>query len=156
VKLVVAADHAGYAYKAAVITELEACGHQVRDLGTHDHGKPEDYPDAAQAACEAVRRGEAERAVIICGSGVGVTVAANKFPGIRAGLCHDHYSAHQGVEHDDMNVLCLGARIVGLEPAKEIVRAFAAAQFSGEERHVRRLKKVKAIEAKFTKDPVHG
>jgi len=148
-KIVVAADHAGYPLKRIIISDLKEAGHQVTDLGTHDPGKPDDYPDFAESACGAIRDGKAERAVIVCGSGVGVTVAANKFPGIRAGLCHDHYSAHQGVEHDDMNVLCLGARIIGQEPAREIVRAFAGAAFTGEERHARRLAKVKSFESRF-------
>jgi len=150
-KIALAADHAGYEAKQVVVEDLRTGGHQVMDLGTHDPGRPDDYPDFAELACEALRRGEAERAVVICGSGVGVTVAANKFPGIRAGLCHDHYSAHQGVEHDDMNVLCLGARIVGRETIREAGRAFVAARFTGEERHARRLAKVKAIESRFMK-----
>jgi len=145
-KIALAADHAGYEAKQVVVEDLRAGGHQVMDLGTHDPGRPDDYPDFAELACEALRRGEAERAVVICGSGVGVTVAANKFPGIRAGLCHDHYSAHQGVEHDDMNVLVLGARIVGSATAQDAVEAFLSATFSGEERHVRRLNKVQGIE----------
>ncbi len=148
-KIAVAADHAGYPLKQIVTRDLTDAGHNVLDLGTHDPSQSDDYPDFAETACQAVRRKDAERAVIICGSGVGVTVAANKFPGIRAGLCHDHYSAHQGVEHDDMNVLCLGARIVGQEVAREIVRAFVSASFSAEDRHARRLKKVKSIEARF-------
>lgn len=148
-KLAVAADHAGYPLKQIVIDDLLAGGHEVTDLGTHDPEKADDYPDFAQLACEVVRRGDAQRAVVVCGSGVGVTVAANKFPGIRAGLCHDHYSAHQGVEHDDMNVLCLGARIIGQEAAREIVQAFVGAEFTGEERHARRLAKVRQIEARF-------
>jgi ribose 5-phosphate isomerase B len=148
-RIAVAADHAGYPLKPMVVEDLKAAGHEVMDLGTHDPNQPADYPDFAELACGALMRGEAERAVILCGSGVGVTVAANKFPGIRAGVCHDTYSAHQGVEHDDMNVLCLGARIIGQEVAREIVRAFTCARFSGEERHVRRLNKVKAIEAKY-------
>jgi ribose 5-phosphate isomerase B len=150
-KIAVAADHAGYALKQIVIDDLQAAGHEVTDLGTHDPDKPDDYPDFAQLGCEAVYQGEAQRAVVVCGSGVGVTVAANKFPGIRAGLCHDHYSAHQGVEHDDMNVLCLGARIIGQETAREIVQAFVSAEFTGEERHVRRLEKVRQIEQRFLK-----
>jgi ribose 5-phosphate isomerase B len=148
-KIAVAADHAGYPLKEIVVADLKAAGHEVADLGTHDPGKPDDYPDFAEAACGTLRRKEAERAIVICGSGVGVTVAANKFPGIRAGLCHDTYSAHQGVEHDDMNVLCLGARIIGQEVAREIVRSFAAARYTGEERHARRLRKVLSIEARF-------
>ena len=148
-RIAVAADHAGYPLKQSVVDDLKAAGHEVADLGTHDPNQPDDYPDFAEIACEGIRRGAADRAVVICGSGVGATVAANKFPGIRAAVCHDTYSAHQGVEHDDMNVLCLGARIVGQEVAREIVRAFADARFTGEERHVRRLQKVKAIEARF-------
>lgn len=151
-KIAVAADHAGYPLKQIVIGDLTTAGHEVTDLGTHDPEQPDDYPDFAQLACQAVRRGEAQRAVVVCGSGVGVSVAANKFPGIRAGLCHDYYSAHQGVEHDDMNVLCLGARIVGQEVAREIVQAFVKAQFTGEARHVRRLAKVRQIEVQFLKD----
>jgi ribose 5-phosphate isomerase B len=151
-RIVVAGDHAGYTLKSIVVDDLKKCGHEVTDLGTHNPNQPDDYPDFAELVCEAIRRGEAERGVVICGSGVGVTVAANKFPGIRAGLCHDYYSAHQGVEHDNMNVLCLGARIIGQEVAREIVRAFIGARFTGEERHTRRLNKVKAIEAKFLRD----
>jgi ribose 5-phosphate isomerase B len=150
-KIVVAADHAGYPLKQIILDDLSASGHEATDLGTHDPTPDDDYPDFAELVCEAVRQGHAERAVVICGSGVGVTIAANKFPGIRAGLCHDHYSAHQGVEHDGMNVLCLGARIVGQEVTREIVRAFVSAQFTGEERHVRRFNKVKAIEERFLK-----
>jgi ribose 5-phosphate isomerase B len=148
-RIAVAADHAGYVLKHIVVDDLRAAGHEVADLGTFDPNQPDDYPDFAALVCEVVRGGEAERAVVICGSGVGVAVAANKFPGIRAGVCHDTYSGHQGVEHDDMNVLCVGARIVGPALAREIVRAFVGATFTGEERHVRRLNKVKAIEAKF-------
>jgi ribose 5-phosphate isomerase B len=148
-RIAVAADHAGYVLKHIVVDDLRAAGHEVADLGTFNPNQPDDYPDFAALACEVVRGGKAERAVVICGSGVGVAVAANKFPGIRAGVCHDTYSGHQGVEHDDMNVLCVGARIVGPELAREIVRAFVGATFTGEERHVRRLNQVKAIEAKF-------
>jgi ribose 5-phosphate isomerase B len=148
-RVAIAADHAGYPLKKIVVEDLRAAGHEVLDFGVHDSSVPSDYPDAATAVCEAVRGGQAERGVVCCGSGVGVTVAANKFPGIRAGVCHDHYSAHQGVEHDDMNVLCLGARIIGQEPAREIVRSFLAARYSQEERHARRLGKVLAIEARF-------
>jgi ribose 5-phosphate isomerase B len=149
VKIAVAADHAGYPLKVVVVDDLRAAGHQVLDLGTDDPNRPCDYPDLARLACEAVRDRQAERAVLVCGSGVGVSVVANKFPGIRAGLCHDHYSAHQGVEHDDMNVLCLGGRIIGREPAREIVTAFVQAAFSEEDRHQRRLAKVLQIEAEF-------
>jgi ribose 5-phosphate isomerase B len=151
-KIAVAADHAGFALKQIIFQDLTATGYDVVDLGTHDPDPLDDYPDYAHLACEAVRGRQAQRAVIVCGSGVGVSVMANKYPGIRAGLCHDHYSAHQGVEHDDMNVLCLGARIIGTEVAREIVRTFLAARFSGDERHVRRLTKVRGIEAQFLKD----
>jgi ribose 5-phosphate isomerase B len=151
-KIAIAADHAGYTLKQTVVKNLKREGHEIVDVGAHHPDDLDDYPDFVQLACETLRQGSAERAVIICGSGVGASVAANKFPGIRAGLCHDHYSAHQGVEHDDMNVLCLGARIIGEELALEIVRAFINARFSGEERHLRRVNKVKAIEAKFLKD----
>jgi ribose 5-phosphate isomerase B len=151
-KIAVAADHAGFALKQIVVQDLTATGYDVIDLGTHAPSPASDYPDYARLACEAVREGQAQRAIIICGSGVGASVAANKFPGIRAGLCHDHYSAHQGVEHDDMNVLCLGARIIGAEVAREIVQTFLTARFSEEERHVRRLGKVRGIEAQFLRE----
>ncbi len=151
-KVAVASDHAGFPLKTIVVRDLQAAGHEVSDLGVNTAAVPADYPDSAEAVCSAVREGRAERGVVCCGSGVGVTVAANKFPGIRAGLCHDHYSAHQGVEHDDMNVLCLGARIIGEEVAREIVRSFVSARYTGEERHARRLGKVKAIEARYLKE----
>ena len=150
--IAMAADHAGYELKQRLLDDLHAAGHRVRDLGTHHPASEDDYPDYAHLVCEIVRQGEAQRGILVCGSGVGVSVAANKFPRIRAGLCHDHYSAHQGVEHDDMNVLCLGARIVGLEVAREIVQAFVAAQFSGDECHRRRLAKVQQIEARFLQE----
>ncbi len=148
-QIALASDHAGYALKEELFAELTRAGHTVTNLGTNDPSVPSDYPDFAVLVCEAVRAGQAERGLLVCGSGVGVSVAANKFPGIRAGLCHDTYSAHQGVEHDDMNVLCIGSRIIGGSLAKEIVQAFVAARYTGEERHVRRLGKVKAIEARF-------
>jgi ribose 5-phosphate isomerase B len=149
-RVALAADHAGVALKALLRERLAAAGHEVLDLGAHD-ATPSDYPDYALAVGEAVRSGRAERGVLVCGSGVGVVAAANKLPGIRAGLCHDHYSAHQGVEHDDMNVLALGARVVGEAVALEAVEAFLAARFSGEERHRRRLAKLLALEARFLK-----
>ena len=149
-RIAVATDHAGFPLKQPIIDELRRLGHEVLDLGT-DSEVPVDYPDYAEAAGDAVRSGRAERAVLICGSGVGASVAANKMPGIRAAVCHDTYSAHQGVEHDDMNVLTLGARVIGQALALELVDAFVRAQFSGVERHVRRLKKVLAIEERFTK-----
>lgn len=148
-QIAVAADHAGYKLKLIVVNDLRTASHEVLDLGTHTPEQEDDYPDFAQLACDAIRQGSAQRAIVVCGSGVGVCVAANKFPGIRAGLCHDHYSAHQGVEHDNMNVLCLGARIIGQEVAREIVQAFIAATFSGEARHQRRLAKLQRIEERF-------
>lgn len=141
----VAADHAGFELKQHVLEWLKANGYAALDLGT-DSTKPVDYPDFAEMLARAILDGRAERGVLICGSGVGASVAANKFPGIRSGLCHDTYSAHQGVEHDNMNILALGARVIGQQLALELVRAFLAAQFSGAERHVRRLRKIKAIE----------
>ena len=148
-RFALAADHAGFQLKEDLGKDLQAMGHEVLDLGTHDPSTPSDYPDSADAAGTALVERKAERGIIVCGSGVGVCIAANKFPGVRAGVCHDTYSARQGVEHDDMNVLCLGQRIIGTELAREVVRAFAAARFSGEDRHVRRLEKLKAIEKRF-------
>jgi len=146
-RIAVGADHAGFALKEDLAAYLRELGHQVLDVGTHSTA-PVDYPDYAEAVGKAVLDGRAERAVLICGSGVGASVAANKLPGIRAGLCHDTYSAHQGVEHDDMNVLVMGSRVIGPELARELLRAFLGATFSGEERHRRRLAKVIALEAK--------
>ncbi|QDU60857.1 Ribose-5-phosphate isomerase B [Planctomycetes bacterium Pan216] len=150
-KIVMAADHAGFPLKEIAVEYLRKRGHEVIDLGTHDPQPGDDYPDFAIVACEALLRGDAPKAVVVCGSGVGVSVACNKFPGIRASICHDGYSAHQGVEHDNMNVLCLGARIIGREPALEIIHAFVNAEFTNEERHVRRLAKVHEIEQRFQK-----
>lgn len=143
----VACDHGGFPLKAKVVEVIRAAGHEALDLGTNSTD-PVDYPDYARAIGEAIQQGRAERGVLLCGSGIGACVAANKMRGIRAGVCHDTYSAHQGVEHDDMNVLTLGARIIGPELVPELVRAFLGAQFTGEERHVRRLSKVKAMEEK--------
>jgi RpiB/LacA/LacB family sugar-phosphate isomerase len=140
-----AADHAGYALKQELIPSTRSLGHKVEDLGT-DGQNPVDYPDVARDVGRAVQSGTAERGVLICGSGVGASVAANKLRGIRAGLCHDTYSARQGVEHDDMNVLVLGARVIGLELARELVHSFLEARFSHEERHERRVAKVNALE----------
>jgi ribose 5-phosphate isomerase B len=145
-KLTIGADHAGYEMKQQLSEFVEKLGHSVHDVGTFEPEKPDDYPDYAILVAEDIRSGQAERGILVCGSGVGVSVAANKFKGIRAGLCHDHYSAHQGVEHDDMNVLVLGSRIIGPMLAQDAVEAFLKARFSGEERHVRRLNKVKGIE----------
>jgi RpiB/LacA/LacB family sugar-phosphate isomerase len=148
-RIVIAADHAGVDLKDKIGHWLGELGHEPVDLGTHGHA-PVDYPDFAEAVALAVRKHDADRGIVVCGSGVGASVAANKVPGIRAGLCHDTYSAHQGVEHDDMNVLVLGGRIIGSELAKEVVRAFVGAEFSGQERHRRRLDKVIALEKRFT------
>jgi len=147
-RLVLGSDHAGYELKQELVEFLRALGHEVLDVGTCSTAAV-DYPDYAEAVAGAVLDGRAERGVLICGSGVGACVAANKIPGIRAAICHDSYSAHQGVEHDDMNVLVLGSRVIGGELAKELVRGYLHAKFSGEERHVRRLEKVKAIEAHY-------
>jgi ribose 5-phosphate isomerase B len=149
-RFAVAADHAGFPLKATIVTELRRLGHDVIDKGTMDES-PVDYPDFAEAVGRSIMSGDADRGIVLCGSGVGASVAASKLPGIRAAVCHDTYSAHQGVEHDDMNVLTLGARIIGPELALELVRAFAAAQFSGEARHQRRLDKLNAIEARYAR-----
>lgn len=145
-KISIGADHAGYDMKQQLIEFIQKLGHQVHDVGTFEPGKPDDYPDYAVLVAQDIRSGAAERGILVCGSGVGVSVAANKFKGIRAAMCHDHYSAHQGVEHDDMNVLVLGARIIGPMTAQDATGAFLKATFSGEERHLRRLNKVKGIE----------
>jgi RpiB/LacA/LacB family sugar-phosphate isomerase len=151
----VASDHAGFLLKGKVIEYLGGLGHTVEDLGTHDT-TPVDYPDFAEAVAAAILTQRAERAVLICGSGVGASVAANKFRGIRAGLCHDTYSAHQGVEHDHMNVLVLGGRVIGEALTRELVGAFINAKQSQEERHLRRLAKIEAIEEEFTPAPLKG
>ena len=145
-KIAVGADHGGFALKGELVSLLRGAGHEVNDVGARTYEPLDDYPDFAIAVGREVQAGRAKRGIVICGSGVGACIAANKLRGVRAGVCHDTYSAHQGVEHDDMNVLCLGARVVGAEPAREIVQAFAAAVFSGEERHLRRLEKVKKLE----------
>ncbi len=147
-RIAVSADHAGVPLNEAVVAELKKLGHDVLDLGTHDRNSGDDYPDHAEDVGRAIASGECDRAVLICGSGVGASVAANKIAGVRAGLCHDTYSAHQGVEHDDCNVLCIGSRVVGVELALDLVRAFVNARFTGEERHRRRLEKVLALERK--------
>jgi len=145
-RIAIGADHGGYPLNERIITELDSAGHEIIDFGTHVGSRPDDYPDYAIKVGEAVRNGEAQIGILVCGSGVGASVAANKLHGIRAALCGDTYSGHQSREHDDCNVLCLGARVVGEELALEIVRAFVAARFTGEERHVRRLAKIKALE----------
>ncbi len=147
-KLVIGSDHAGFQLKAAIGDLLRSLGHDVLDVGAFNEN-PSDYPDFAEAVGRAVLDRKAERGVLICGSGVGASVAANKLPGIRAGMCHDTYSAHQGVEHDDINVLVLGSRVIGAKLAEDLVRAYLGAKFTNEERHARRLGKVKALEAKF-------
>ena len=147
-RIVVGADHAGFDLKQIIAADLRRLGHEVIDQGTNS-GAPVDYPDFAEAVGKTLIDGQAERGVLICGSGVGASVAANKLPGIRAAVCHDTYSAHQGVEHDDMNVLVLGGRVVASALAHELVQAFVAARYTGEERHARRLKKVLALEARY-------
>src|SRR2546430_2484867 len=141
-------DHAGFDLKNMLVPAAAALGHEIVDVGAFD-SSPSDYPDFAEAVGRAILDGRADRGVLICGSGVGASVAANKIPGIRAGLCHDTYSAHQGVEHDNMNLLVLGGRVIGESMAEELVRAFLAARFTGEERHVRRLAKIAAIEQHY-------
>jgi RpiB/LacA/LacB family sugar-phosphate isomerase len=147
-RIVVGSDHAGFLLKQEVAESLRRAGHEVLDVGAHS-AEPSDYPDFAEAVGKAVLEGRAERGVLLCGSGVGASVAANKLPGIRAAVCHDAYSAHQGVEHDDMNVLVLGPRVVGPALAHELVQAYLGARFSNEERHLRRLGKVKALEERY-------
>jgi ribose 5-phosphate isomerase B len=149
-RLVFGADHAGYELKQQLIPVAEALGHAVLDVGTNSNA-PVDYPDFAETLALAIRVGNGERGVLICGSGVGASVAANKIPGIRAGLAHDVYSAHQGVEHDNVNVLVLGARVIGIEVAKELLAVFLRAQFSNEERHLRRVEKVEMLEVKYAR-----
>ncbi len=149
-RVAIAADHAGSLLLTPVLDEVRRLGHEVLDLGTHDADAPDDYPDrAADLAAALTGTNPADRGILICGSGVGASVAANKVRGIRAGLCHDTYSAHQGVEHDHMNVLCLGGRVVGEALAAELVRAFLGATFNGDPRHRRRVAKIAAMEARF-------
>ncbi|MDQ3473796.1 MAG: ribose 5-phosphate isomerase B [Acidobacteriota bacterium] len=144
--IAIGADHGGFPLNERVMAELRAAGHQIIDFGTHDGSQPDDYPDYAKQVGEAIQQGDAEIGILICGSGVGAAVAANKLRGIRAALCSDTYSARQSREHDDCNVLCLGARVIGVELALELVRVFVAARFSGEERHRRRLRKIAEME----------
>ena len=144
-KIALAGDHAGYPLKQYLIAELSKDAHEIVDLGAYDT-TPSDYPDFAEKIGDAVTAGIVERGILVCGSGIGACVAANKIKGVRAGLAHDNYSAHQGVEHDDMNVLCLGQRVIGIAPALEIAKAFLGARFTNEERHIQRLRKVLAIE----------
>lgn len=144
-KIAVACDHAGFPLKDVVVDTVRKSGHEVLDLGT-DSTAPVDYPDFAEKIGRAIQHGDADRGILLCGSGVGAAVAANKMIGVRAGVCHDTYSAHQCVEHDDVNVLALGGRVIGPEVAVEVIKAYLGAKFTGEERHVRRLGKIKAIE----------
>jgi ribose 5-phosphate isomerase B len=149
-RIAIAADHAGFQMKGDLAAALRAQGHEVLDLGTHSSA-PVDYPDCAEAVATALRDRRVDRGLIVCGSGAGVSIAANKFPGVRAAVCHDCYTARQAVEHDDMNVLCLGARVIGPALAGDVVALFLAATFSGEERHRRRLDKILAIEDRFSR-----
>lgn len=150
-KIALGADHAGAELKNQLVQTVRSLGHEPIDFGGDGSDATDDYPQYAEAIGKAIRTGVADRGILVCGSGVGVSVAANKIPGVRAAICHDTYSAHQGVEHDDMNVLVLGARVIGPNLAPELVSAFLGAKFSGEARHVRRLNKVKAIEAEYSK-----
>jgi len=149
-KVAVAFDHRGVRLRERILAELEVLGHETHDLGTDQPTPRIDYPDKAREVGEAIRGGEAERAVFVCGSGVGASVAASKIPGIRAAVCHDIYSAHQGVEHDDMNVLCIGSDVVGPELVADLLRAFLDARFDGGERYVRRLEKIEELEGERT------
>lgn len=149
-KVVIGSDHAGFQLKNAMGDLLRSLGHEVLDIGAFNEN-PSDYPDFAEAVGRAILDGRAERGVLICGSGIGASVAANKLIGIRAGICHDTYSGHQGIEHDNMNVLVMGSRVVGEKLAEDIVRAYLPAKFTNEERHVRRLAKVAALEQKICK-----
>jgi ribose 5-phosphate isomerase B len=150
-RVAIGADHAGFELKRDLAGHVAQQGHEVTDLGTHSTA-PVDYPDTAEAVATAVRNGQADRGLLVCGSGAGVSIAASKFPGIRAAVCHDTYTARQAVEHDDVNVLCLGARVVGPDLARALVDTFLAASFSGDERHLRRLAKIDAIESRFLRD----
>ena len=151
-RVAIGADHAGYLLKEALGARIARAGHSVLDLGTHSE-EPVDYPDYAEAVARAVAEGKAERGLVVCGSGAGASIAANKVKGVRCAVTHDTYSAHQAVEHDDANVIAVGSRVIGSNVAEEIVDAFLQARFTGEERHVRRLAKVKALEERFGNDP---
>jgi RpiB/LacA/LacB family sugar-phosphate isomerase len=154
-RIVVGADHRGFELKNAIADYLRARGHEVTDVGTNSNDSV-DYPDLAVAVGRAVTAGEADRGIVVCGSGVGASIAANKLPGVRAGLTHDTYSAHQGVEHDDMNVICIGSRVIGEEVAMEVVDAFIGARFNPEERYLRRLNKIRALEGEAQKQQITG
>lgn len=142
----IAADHAGFTLKEELAKDLRGAGHEVVDFGAHDHDPNDDYPDFVAPLARAVARGEVERGIALCGSSIGACIAANKVAGARAGPCSDNYSAHQGVEHDDMNMICLGGRVIGYALAWEMIQTFLGARFTGEERHKRRLKKIEALE----------
>ena len=150
-RVAVGADHAGFELKRDLAGTLAQQGHEILDLGTHTSAAV-DYPDIAEAVATAVRNGQVDRGIIVCGSGAGVAVAACKFPGVRAAVCHDCYTARQAVEHDDLNVLCLGARVIGPALARTLIETFLAATFNAEERHLRRVAMIEAIESKFTKE----
>ena len=152
-KITIGSDHAGFALKKVLIEHLQKNGHKLDDVGT-DTIDPVDYPDYAEAVAQGVIQGRSERGILICGSGVGASVAANKVPGIRAAVCHDSYSAHQGVEHDDLNVLVLGSRVIADELAKDLCTIFLNARFTGDLRHRRRLEKVRKIEQRYSTNPV--
>jgi RpiB/LacA/LacB family sugar-phosphate isomerase len=151
-RISIGADHAGFDMKRELAGYLAGCGHQVTDLGTGSTD-PVDYPDISEAVAGSVGGGQADRGILVCGSGAGAAIAACKVPGIRAAVCHDAYSARQAVEHDDLNVLCLGSRVIGLSLARTLVDAFLGASFSGDERHVRRVAKIAAIEARHGRTP---
>jgi RpiB/LacA/LacB family sugar-phosphate isomerase len=152
VRIAIGADHAGYGLKEILAARIASAGHSVLDLGTHSE-EPVDYPDYAAAVAHAVAEGRSDRGVVVCGSGAGASIAANKVKGIRCAVTHDTYSAHQAVEHDDVNVIAVGSRVIGINVAEEIVDAYLAAEFTGEERHVRRRAKVTALEDRFGADP---
>lgn len=147
-RIVIGSDHAGFELKSTIVSYIQELGHQVIDAGPNN-AEPVDYPEYAEAVGKAILEERADRGIMICGSGVGASIAMNKLPGIRAGLCHDTYSAHQGVEHDNINVLVMGARVIGIETARELVRAYLGAEFTEEERHLRRLDKVRKLEEKY-------
>jgi ribose 5-phosphate isomerase B len=150
-RIAIGADHAGFELKRDLSGHLAKGGHEVTDIGTHT-AAPVDYPDIAAGVAQAVRNGQADRGILVCGSGAGAAIAACKFPGIRASVCHDAYTARQAVEHDDLNVLCLGSRVIGAELAKTLVDTFTAATFSGAERHMKRLAKIDAIESRYSRE----
>ena len=150
-RIAIGADHAGFEMKRDLAAYLAKSGHEVTDMGTHT-AAPVDYPDIAEAVAQAVRNGQADRGIVICGSGAGAAIAACKFPGVRASVCHDAYTARQAVEHDDLNVLCLGSRVIGPALARTLVDGFLAAVFSGEARHVARLAKIDAIESRYSRE----